>query len=58
MREKEEDFQKSSMSTLVNEKNNLQATVRALVQEVEELSVNNEQFLVDLKKKDFYIEYA
>ena len=30
----------------------------ALGQEVEELSIKNEQFLVDLKKRDFYLEYA
>jgi len=49
---KEPDFQQ-----ILQEKQNLQLTLRSLTEEVELLSKKNESFLRELKQKDFYDTY-
>ena len=46
------------LKNLVDEKLSLQRTVKALSNEVEQLSVVNERLLSDLQKMDFYAEYS
>ncbi|CDW91709.1 60s ribosomal protein l14-like protein [Stylonychia lemnae] len=48
---------KPDMLLLLNEKQNLQNTLRILTEEVEFLSKKNEKFLKELKQKDFYDAY-
>ena len=58
MKDRELDIKRSNMGWLIEEKRSLQATVASLGQEVEELSIKNEEFLQELKQKDFYSEYS
>lgn len=57
MQNREDDFKYSNIKQLIDEKNSLQSTVKALTNEVEELSITNERFLSELQVKDFYSEY-
>ena len=51
-------FQKNpDLKSILEEKNNLQNTLRVLTEEVEFLSKMNEGFLKELKQKDFYGAY-
>lgn len=58
MTDREQDFRYSKTKQLINEKKSLQDTVKAMTDEVEQLSIMNERFLSDLKKNDYYIQYA
>lgn len=48
---------KPDIKQLMEDKNNLQNTLKILTEEVEFLSKKNELFLKDLRKKDFYDVY-
>lgn len=48
----------SNFKSLLDEKQSLQNTVKALSNEIEQLSMMNERLLCDLQVKDFYLEYS
>lgn len=52
------DERRGDVRNLIDEKNSLQRTVKALSNEVEQLSVVNEKLLGQLQVKDFYEEYS
>lgn len=51
------DYKDKEKLQLVDEKVALQSTITTLTDEIECLSIKNEEFLSSLKKKDFYNEY-
>jgi hypothetical protein len=55
--DKEYDLRYSNTRKLIDEKKSLQQTVKALSNEVEQLSIMNEELLVNLQKEDFYYEF-
>lgn len=50
-------FKNPEMKQLMEDRNNLQNTLKILTEEVEFLSKKNELFLKELKHKDFYDVY-
>lgn len=56
-KDKEMDYKDRSKQQLVEEKLSLQSTIVSLTDEIESLSVKNEEFLSHLSKQDFYHEY-
>ena len=57
MKEQQRDYEHCDKTELLEEKQRLQQTLRALTEEVEFLSKKNEQFLKDLRQRDFYSAY-
>lgn len=55
--DKEMDYRDKNKQQLVEEKLALQTTIGTLTDEIEALSVKNEEFLSSLKNKDFYQEF-
>lgn len=51
------DYKDRSKQQLVEEKLSLQSTIVSLTDEIESLSVKNEEFLSHLCKQDFFHEY-
>jgi heme oxygenase len=51
------DYKDRSKQQLVEEKLSLQSTIVSLTDEIESLSVKNEEFLTNRNQKDFYHEY-
>ncbi len=51
------DYSDRDKMKLAQDKKNLETTLQDLTKEVEELSSKNEEFLVDLQKRDFYDDY-
>lgn len=51
------DYNDRDKMKLAQDKKNLETTLQDLTKEVEELSSKNEEFLVDLQKRDFYDDY-
>ena len=51
------DYKDKDRLKLIEEKKSLECTLLSLSEEVECLSEKNEQFLRELKQKDFYQEY-
>jgi hypothetical protein len=56
-KDKEMDYKDRSKQQLVEEKLSLQSTIVSLTDEIESLSVKNEEFLSHLCKQDFFHEY-
>lgn len=56
-KDKELDYKEKSKQQLVDEKIALQSTISVLTDEIEALSVKNEEFLACVHNKDFYHEY-
>lgn len=57
IKDKEMDYKDKEKHQLIEEKLALQSTISTLTDEVEFLSVKNEQFLESLRSNDFYSEY-
>ena len=57
IKEQQQDYLRCDKRELLEEKQRLQVTLRALTEEVEFLSKKNEQFLRDLRQRDFYSAY-
>ena len=56
-KDKEMDYKDRSKQQLIDEKMAMQNTIVTLTDEIEALSVKNEEFLDSLSKKEFYKEY-
>lgn len=56
-KDKEMDYKDRSKQQLIDEKMAMQNTIVTLTDEIEALSVKNEEFLESLSKKEFYKEY-
>ena len=53
----QEDYRDKERSDLIQEKSSLEMTLKSLSEEVETLSTKNEEFLSQLRKRDFFQEY-
>ena len=51
------DMKDKNKLKLIEEKNSLECTLVSLTEEIEFLSQKNEEFLKELKNKDFYSDY-
>ena len=56
-KDKHLDYHEKDKLELVEDKLALQSTISTLTNEIESLSVKNEQFLTDLQSKEFYSDY-